>query len=220
MNITSEAESLPKYTYNEIKSRVRLSHKMFHQIEGYVNDFLDYVPFDYTHLDIYSLKLVTVILEIGPELINSFELAVAESNIGVREFFDGNIRKDLEDLWEKEKKIRRKKKSLTFNYYYCFLDKHEIPKLSSAIVQLRGFYAYVIPFEKVNPRWWENYNLLKHDKYNNLKVATLRTALKATGALFWLVDRNSRMFSFEKPFISNLFLATEAYKLDSSLKKL
>jgi hypothetical protein len=78
----------------------------------------------------------------------------------------------------------------------------------------------MMPFEEENPQWWENYNLLKHDKYNNIKVANLRTALKATSALFWLVDNNSRMFSFEKPFPSKLFLSIETYELDSSLKKL
>lgn len=88
------------------------------------------------------------------------------------------------------------------------------------ISQLRGFDAYMMPFEEENPQWWENYNLLKHDKYNNIKVATLKTALKAASALFWLVDRNSRMFSFEKPFTSKLFLSSEVYKLDSSLEKL
>jgi len=103
---------------------------MFHQIEGYVNDFLNYVPIDFNHLEVYSLKLITIILEIGPELVNSFELAVSESNIGVLEFLDGSIRKDLENLWEKEKKLESRKRSLTFNDYYCFLDKHGIPKLS------------------------------------------------------------------------------------------
>jgi len=165
------------------------------------------------------LKLVTIILEIGPELMNSFELAVSESRTSVREQFFPSTRKDRETLWEKEQKLRKRKKSLTFHDYYLFLDKHGIPKLSKARIQLKGFDAYIVPFEEDNPKWWENYNLLKHDKYNNLKAANLRTALKASSALFWLVDCNSSMFSFGKPFISKLFLTTEPHKSDS-LKKL
>jgi hypothetical protein len=193
---------------------------MFHQIEGYLSDFLNYVPFDHKHLEVYSLKLITIILEIGPELMNSFELAVSESNVGVREFFGGDIRTDRDKLWEKEKKLRSRRKSLTFKDYYSFLDKHEMPRLSSASIQLRGFDVYMTPFDKENPQWWENYNLLKHDKYNNIKAATLRTALKATSALFWLTDKNSKMFSFETPFSSNFLLSINGYELGSSVKKL
>lgn len=211
---------MPKLTRDEIKSRTELSHKMFHNIEGYVRDFLDYVPLNHNHLEIYSLKLVTIILEVGPELINSFDLAVSVCRLGVRELIHPDLRRDREELREKEKKLRKRKKSLTFNHYYCFLDKYETPKLSRAVVKLRGFDVFMMPFEKPGPEWWENYNLLKHDKYSNLKAATLRTALKASGALFWLVDRNSRMFSFEKPFTSDLFLAIELYESDSRLKKL
>ena len=211
---------MTKYTHDEIKSRTKLSHKMFYQIEGPLKDFLDYVPLDHNHLEVYSLKLVTIILETGPELINSFDLAVSKSRVGIRELIDDDIGKDREDLRKREKKLRKSKRSLTFNDYYCFLNKHGIPKLSRATAKLRGFDAYVMPFERKNPKWWENYNLLKHDKYNNLKTATLRTALEASGALFWLVDHNSRIFSFEEPFVSDLFLATELYELNSSLKKL
>jgi hypothetical protein len=79
---------------------------MFHQIEGYVNDFLNYVPIDINHLEVYSLKLITIILEIGPELMNSFELAVSESNIGVLEFLSGSIRKDLKTYGKKKRNSR------------------------------------------------------------------------------------------------------------------
>lgn len=211
---------MPTLAYDEVKSRAEFSHRMFYQIEGYVKDFLDYVPLDHDHLEVYSLKLVTIILEIGPELINSFDLAVSECRAGIRELIHPALRKDREDLVEKEKKLRTRKRSLTFNDYYNFLDKYETPRISRATVEMRGFDAYMMPFEKTNPKWWENYNLLRHDKYSNLKAATLRTALKACGALFWLVDRNSKMFSFEKPFTSDLLVATEQYELDSTLKKL
>lgn len=211
---------MPKYTYNEIVDRTMYSHKMFYHIEGYVNDFLDYVPFDYSHLEVYSLKLVTIILETGPELINSFDLAVAETNFGIRALADPQMVQDREDLWKKERQLRSRNRSLTFNGYYGFLEKHEIPKLSTAMIKLEGSDAYTMPFEELHPKWWENYNLLKHDKYNNLKVATLRTALKASGALFWLVDRNSRMFHLEKPFSSRLFQMIDSRDLTSSSQKL
>jgi len=210
---------MPQYTHNEIRARVESSHRTFHQIEDGLTDFLKYVPFDYHHLEVHSPKLITIILEIGPELISSLELAVSLSDFGIGEFINGDrCRTDLEDLWRKEKKLRSNERSLTFKDYYCFLDKHLIPPLSSACTQLKGFDVYVMPF-KEDREWWKNYNLLRHDKYNNVKAATLRTALKAAGALFWLTDHNSKMFFFEKPFSSSLFLSVEGIDVDS-LKKL
>jgi hypothetical protein len=83
---------------------------------------------------------------------------------------------------------------LSFNKYYQFLKIHTRPRLDSAIVEIIDFKAYFKPFEKEQPEWWDTYNQLKHEKYNSYKKATLETALKILGALFWLVDNNMRMF--------------------------
>lgn len=211
---------MAKYTYDEVESRVEFSRKMFHQIEEKLDDFLNYVPFDSGHLEVYSLKLVTIILEVGPELINSFELAVCESDFGIRKFY-GEANKDREDLLKREKELRARKKSLTFKDYYCFLVKHEIPSLSTATIQLRESKAYMMPFEQEIPIWWDScYNLLRHDKYSNLKNATLRNTLKATAALFWLIENNSKPFPFDRPFPSKLFLTNEDLGLLISYKKI
>ena len=208
---------MSKYSDDEFETRVILSRKMFRQIESHVNDFLNYVPLDFDHLEVYSLKLVTIILETGPELINSFDLAVFRRGArSIREVFDPSIHKYREKLLEKEKKLKRKKRSLTFKDYYSFLDTAGIPKLSRATIRLRDLDAYMMPFEKVSSEWWESYNLLRHDKYNNLKGATLRNALNASGALFWLVRGNSRE---GEPLPSNLFVITQPYEIDQSSSK-
>lgn len=211
---------MAKYTYDEIRSRVKFSQKVFHQLESNVANFLDYVPFDSNHLEAYSLKLVTIILETGPEIFNSFELAVCESDLGVAKWF-GEANKDREDLLEKERRLKTRKRSLTFNDYYCFLVKHENPSITNATIQLREYEAFVMPFEDATPTWWDScYNLLRHDKYNNLKKATLRNALKATAALYWLIDNNCKPFHFDDSFVSNLFLVNQDQRLLSSFEKL
>lgn len=207
---------MPRYSHDEIKSRTKLSQSMFHQIEDYLINFMNYVPFDHNHLQVYSLRLVTTILEIGPEVINSFDVTVSQSKANNLELFDKTFRKDLDNLWEREKKLGSKRKSLSFTDYYCFLDDHGAPKLSNATVRLKDFEVYIMPFEKTHPDWWGTYNLLKHDKYNNLKAATLGATLKALAALFWLVDNNSHMFSLGEPFPSNLFVMAQPYERQGS----
>ena len=49
---------------------------MYLDLEDRMEDFLDYVPLDLAHLDVYSPKLVTIVLETGPEILSSFDLNV------------------------------------------------------------------------------------------------------------------------------------------------
>ena len=49
---------------------------MYCSLEARMEDFLDYVPLDMAHLDVYSLELVSIILETGPEILSSFDLNV------------------------------------------------------------------------------------------------------------------------------------------------
>ena len=215
---------MTKYTWDEFESRIALSEKMFNQIESLLNDFLDYVTLDFDHLHVHSLKLVTIMLEIGPEILNSFDLAVFYIGArSLREAFDPSIGKRRERLLEKEKELRKKKRSLTFGDYYSFLDTARTPKLSQATIRLRDLDAYIMPFETINSEWWESYNLLKHDKYSNLKRATLENALKASSALFWLVYYNSKEIHLDEAFSSNLFVKVDPYEIErahNSLKKL
>jgi len=223
-NTDIEADNLPEYTVNEMETRNDFSHKMLHQLEGYMKDFLNYIPLDEDHLQVYSPKLITIILEIGPELTSALEIAVGCTRIyPVWEEFDPELRSDREKLWKKEENGKKYSRSLSFNDYYSFLEKHNQQKLGEARVQLKDMGAYFKPFEKTNakktnPEWWNTYNQLKHDKYDNRKKATLEAALKSLGALFWIVDNNSQLLSHDH-FQSDVFLPLE-FRIELSLKKL
>jgi hypothetical protein len=67
---------MPRYSKSEIEKRNDFSQKMFSQLEGNMKDFLDYVPLDEDNLKVFSPKLITLILDAGPELISAFDIAV------------------------------------------------------------------------------------------------------------------------------------------------
>jgi hypothetical protein len=48
---------LPEYSKEEFQSRLQLSRRFFSEIEEDLADFLDYVPLDLNHMDVYSFKL-------------------------------------------------------------------------------------------------------------------------------------------------------------------
>lgn len=196
---------LSKYKWDDLKSRVAFSQKIYHQMETGLQDFMEYVPLHVGHLDVHSFKLITILLETGPEVINSFDIAVFHKY--VTEIFDPQISATRDNLLKKENARRKKNQSLSFADYYNFLNAYGIPKLSRVSIRLKNIEAYIVPFETIHPEWWETYNLLKHDKYNNFERATFRQTLRACAGLFALVKSNSEHVSID--FASSLFNETE-----------
>jgi len=179
---------LSKYCYDDYVSRLNLSEKIYYQLEDLLLDFIDYVPLDFKHMTVYSHRLITIILEVGPEIFNAFDLAISQERLSSS--FNEKIRQAKKDLLQKEQKLKKRKKSLTFKDYYDFLNTYPSIKISSAKITVFDLNAYIMPFEEMNSDWWESYNNLRHDKYNHLKEATLRNAITSLGALYWLVYNN------------------------------
>jgi hypothetical protein len=192
---------MPKYTEDEKKARTVLSWKMYLQLENEMIDFLDYVPLDDKHLEVYSLKLIAIILQAGPEVISGFDVAIGNLNKYFQITGANELQSDLDALWKDEERLRAEKKSLSFKRYYDFLEKHCYAKPSKALVECCNKpssalievkeSSYVFgPLATQSPEWWDVYNRLKHDKYTNLKKATLKIALDSLGALFWIQSLN------------------------------
>ena len=135
-----------------------------------------------------STKLISIILEVGPEILSSLELAMCQTAFDLRQYNNESMR-ELEKLLHTEKV---KKRSPTFTDYFNFLLNHAKISLDAAAVLIKESDLYVMPFEEKHPDWWKSYNRLKHDKYASVKSATLRTVLKATSALFWIINSNSK----------------------------
>jgi hypothetical protein len=172
---------------------------MFSQLEGYLNDFLSYVPLDDNHFKVYSLRLATIIFEAGPEILSAFDVAVASTRlVPMWEWIDDTLKSDRDKLWGEEQRRKANNQSLSFKKYSQFLKIHMLPRLDTAIVEIIDFKAYFKPFENEKPEWWDTYNQLKHEKYNSHKKATLETALRILGALFWLVDNNMHMLRHDE----------------------
>jgi hypothetical protein len=172
-----------------------------------MEDFLDYVPLDHDHLEVYSMQLVSIILEVGSEITSLFDLIVFAPHLEPYDLHKPEFDETREKLLEKEKSRRKQNRSLTFKDYTDFLN--ESKSLNTQPMQIFGLNAYTLPFtvpcKKVHPEWWDAYNLLKHDKYNNLKKATLKNALKSLAALALLKYLYIENEPTGEPLESNLF---------------
>jgi hypothetical protein len=179
---------MPQYSADERKSRTTLSWNMYLDLEKEIIDFLNYVPLTESHLGIFSPKLAKIILQAGPEILNAFNLSIGnlEPRAKMDEMFgEGGLSTEIAALWTEEAELRKNHKSLTFNKYYAFLEKHGYYKLSRAEVQLTEKPSFVFnPFNEEIPNWWKIYNGLKHDKYDNMSRATLFETLTCLSGLF------------------------------------
>jgi len=187
------------YSWIGFLDKLNFSTKMYNSIEDDFIRFLDYVPLDDQNLCVYSPKLLNIILNIGPEILSIFDLLA----------FTSRYKDDLDverlSLLDKKKKLREKKRSLTFLDYFNFLSKiHDFKKAEVVVKDLHRSISPFITEENRIPKWWACYNRLRHDKYSHFKEATLNIALHGLGAAYYLIqygydlegrkDFNSRVF--------------------------
>lgn len=205
---------MSKYSFDQYITRLGLSKKLYLNIENLLLDFLEFVPLECEHLDIYSLKLVTIILETGPELLNSFDLAIFYET-GVQKLGLDSSDEDRQKLLDKEQTLRDKNRSLTFQDYLGFLNKHK--NFYPTKIFVPDIDAYITPFK--NTDWWECYNLLRHDKYDNIKKATLRNSLKTLGALFHLISFNYNYRTHAEEVASTIFSDNDSSLIDHRILK-
>lgn len=183
---------------------------MYLDLENQIIDFLNYIPLVESHLEVFSPKLATIILQTGPEIINAFNLSVGNliSFSDMNDMFgEGTLQNDLNALWREEAELKTNHKSLTFKKYYTFLEENSYYKPSKAQVQLKEDTSFILnPFDADIPNWWKIYNGLKHDKYENLSRATLFETLLCLAGLFWILDCCFEELYIEDKLASRVFI--------------
>lgn len=137
-------------------NRVDIFINNYTQLETQLLECLDYMPFIVENKNVISPKFIPIIVE---------SCALIES------IFKQNINKD--------------QKKYSFKKYSEFYEP---------ILSLSGVFSIFLesPLQILNPfnnwdtqqpNWWEAYNLLKHDRLNNYKSATITNALLALSGL-------------------------------------
>lgn len=156
----------------------------------------------------FSLKLAIIIYQVGPEVINAFNLLTGNLKLGVNSAFrdDNSLEVDIEQLWAHENELRNNNRSLTYPEYYKIIEKYGFHKPSSAKIKLIEESTFIFePFKERFPAWWNIYNGLKHNKYDHLSKATLFETLNSLSALFWALDYNMDELHINNSIKSKLF---------------
>lgn len=149
-------------------SKANFVISQFSFLEQQLQDFMGNVPFIETNKKIISPKLVTIIME-SCSLIDSIFHEISGNH---SERF--NLKK-YSDLHEPTLE----------------LDENLTLFLNTPLEVLKPYNNWT----KKQPDWWLAYNKVKHDRLNNINVATFENAVYAIAALHQIIVRNSIFIS-------------------------
>lgn len=137
-------------------------------------DFSNYVPYLGGNENVYSFRLMNLILAIGAHVDSAFKEMFRCPDFSVKY---PNILK----------KVNKGKATITD---YRELEKEYCLSKRKIIFKRLPEREVVIPFQKFesleSPAWWTAYNKIKHEFSRNFKRATLKTAKDALSGAFLL----------------------------------
>jgi hypothetical protein len=184
--------------------------ELYNDLERQFQDFLEYVPYLPGNENIYSFKLLNLLLSIGGHVDSAFKEMAHYPE------FSGN-----EDCKEILKKINKNKTvSITlplkaFEMEYKLSEKTVIFKRLPEREDITPFRPR--DARAKSPKWWKLYNAVKHDVGINIKEANLITVRDALAGAFLLnvihipgtlrlhkygVLKKGEFYEFERKFIS------------------
>jgi len=161
----------------------------FESIENDLIRIVEYIPLETEQYDVYSFQLSDIIKRACSQIDSVFKEIVRVCEL--KDYPDKRL------LKEYVSKIKGNKNILVTDHAKLFSDYYNLEK---AIIIIRKNYFSLKPFnnftEKKTPKWWQDYNKLKHDYFNNVHLGTLGNALDSLGALFILHCKIRELYTF------------------------
>jgi len=157
-------------------------------------NFIRYIPLAKEHEEVWSFKLVNLLLLIGSSIDSFFKCSIASLRASMiyryletqnlRSFYapeDFEMASELHRLLLKDEPPNMGLYRNIFEEYY---------NLSNKTVYVLRTKDEIKPFKEwmngKSPEWWKIYRDLKHSRFGNRKSANLKIVLNALSALFLL----------------------------------
>jgi len=141
--------------------------KQFRNSEAQFMEFSQIIPYVNNPLNIYSPKMVSLLLYIGPQILGMFEILKKQTSSDCGDTFGA--------------------------YYDAFNEKGMLSCQGFVLEDVRDA---ILPFDNKEPEWWKAYNHhVKHKMPEGIFKATYDNVINAIGALFILhhiVDMKQR----------------------------
>jgi len=175
MQVTRQMKSPYKNPTDKLVLDMLEMQKQFRNSESQFLEFAEIVPYTNNPLNIYSPKMVSLLLYLGPQILGMFEILKKQNDITCGD---------------------------TFGSYYDALNKKGMLSCQGFILNDSALVGN--PFNDRDPKWWQTYNHhVKHMMPSGIFEATYQNVIEAIGALFILhhiVDTKQRKLN---PVIEN-----------------
>ena len=162
---------------------------LYKDLERQFQNFLEYVPYIDENENVFSFKLVNLILSIGGHVDSAFKEMARYKGFAD----NADCQEIVKKLRSSEEKVKTRKAPETvsislslraFEKEYNLSKKKVIFKRLPEGEEITPFRAYN---PKTNaPKWWETYNGLKHDFSIHIKEANLKNTAHALASAFLL----------------------------------
>lgn len=128
-------------------------------LERKLIEIFRYIECDTHNFQTYSIELSALFLSIGGELDSVFKL--------------------LCDFNQKENKNMKEYRTILKEYFIDLEDYKVIVRKKFSIYPFNNFY-------NKSPKWWRDYNKVKHGRFENYQYATLENVINILAALYIL----------------------------------
>lgn len=163
--------------------------ELYKDLERQFQNFLEYVPYIDENENVFSFKLVNLILSIGGHVDSAFKEMARYKGFAD----NADCQEIVKKLRSSEKKVKIGKAPETVSISLslrAFEREYNLSKRKVIFKRLPEAEE-ITPYEPHNPKtnapqWWEIYNGLKHDVSIHIKQANLKNTLHALASAFLL----------------------------------
>lgn len=163
--------------------------ELYKDLENRFRDFLEYVPYLEANENVFSFKLLNLMLSIGGYIDSAFKEMARYPGFSNNK----DCQKILRLVRESEENIKKNKAPKTVPIWLplrAFEKEYQLSRRKVLFKRLPS-REKIMPFKAFHPKtrapeWWEIYNALKHNVGINYRKATLQNVRNALAGAFLL----------------------------------
>ena len=175
---------------SKYKLKEGFSWATFEAIENELSNIIRYLPLETQQYNVFSFQLGDVIKNSCSQIDSIFKEIARQCNLSDHPD-QTNLKKYIIRIKKNDRKISILDHADIFSNYL------NLPNME---ITIRRNFHMLEPFKTftktTSPKWWQEYNKLKHDYYNNIHLSTLENALDSLSALFCLQCKIRELYTY------------------------
>ena len=188
----------------------------YQNLENRLLEISRYIAFDPSNLKTWSENLASLLMLVGSNIDTFFK----DMRSCILSMKNKDEIQNVVDVISK-----KKKKDMTISDYYKYDSLYQLSKNQVEVPFGLSYLGNISPFKNFknceSPSWWTAYNKIKHEYYENIKMASLENVINAMGGLLVLnsLHKCSQKYLWmnKTPNLDSNFITFYKGKIENSL---